>query len=148
MSKRKNLDKEEREEVIRFLLAGSNNGVLRRGAYKITAEEFGCEWQSIKRLWKKYDGQKQAGVAHPQLESGRKGNAARRSDFEELRERLRDVPLSDRTTAPLGFGARNSLVHAARQPREVRVKGTLERAQAVSHRRREARKGGVGVAVG
>ena len=65
--------------MIRYLLPGSSNGVLKRGAYKAAAVESGCEWQSIKRLWKKYEKQRQAGVAHPQLESGRKGKTGRKS---------------------------------------------------------------------
>ena len=96
--KRKNLNSLEREEVIRYVLAGSNNGVLKRGAYKAAAVESGCEWQSIKRLWKKYEKQRQAGVAHQQLESGRKGKTGRKSiPIEELRARLREIPLNDRT---------------------------------------------------
>ena len=56
-------------------------------------------WQSINRLWKKYKKQRQAGVAHPQLESGRKGKTGRKSiPIEELRARLREIPLNDRTT--------------------------------------------------
>ena len=56
-------------------------------------------WQSINRLWKKYEKQRQAGVAHPQLESGRKGKTGRKSiPIEELRARLREIPLNDRTT--------------------------------------------------
>ena len=48
---------------------------------------------------KKHDEQKQAGVAHPQLESCRKGKCGqKRMNIQELRERLRDIPLSDRTT--------------------------------------------------
>ena len=52
-----------------------------------------------KRLWKKYDDQKRAGVAHPQLESGRKRKCGQKGiNIEELRGRLHDIPLSDRTT--------------------------------------------------
>ncbi|CAN0237676.1 unnamed protein product, partial [Ascophyllum nodosum] len=75
------------------------DGVLQRGAYKEAAEKFGCCWVSIKRLWRKYDGQQQAGVAFPQLANSRKGNSGQKGiPVEELRERLRDIPIDDRTT--------------------------------------------------
>ncbi|CAN0202703.1 unnamed protein product [Ascophyllum nodosum] len=52
-----------------------------------------------KRLWRKYDEQHQVGVAHPQLANGRKEKSGKkRIPFEELRARLRDIPLNDRTT--------------------------------------------------
>ena len=99
MAKRKNLNDLEKAAVIWHLLAGSKDGVLKRGAYKAAAEEFGCEWQSIKRLRRKYNEQHQAGVAHPQLANGRKGKSGRKGiPIEELRARLRDIPLNDRTT--------------------------------------------------
>ena len=70
--KRKNFNDLEKAAMIRHLFAGSKDGVLRRGAYKAAAEKFGCHWQSIQRLWRKYDEQQQAGVAFPQLANGRK----------------------------------------------------------------------------
>ena len=78
MAKRKNLNDSERDEVIRYLLAGSTAGVLKKGAYKAAAEEFGCEWQSIKRLWRKYDQQHKAGVVNPQLATDRRGKSGRK----------------------------------------------------------------------
>ncbi|CAM9440165.1 unnamed protein product, partial [Sphacelaria rigidula] len=63
----KNLNVLEKFAGIRYLLAGSKDGILKRGAYKAAAEEFGCGWKSINRLWKKHDQQREAGVAHPQL---------------------------------------------------------------------------------
>ena len=99
MAKRKNLNDLEKAGVIRHLLAGSKDEVMKRGAYKAAAEEFGCGWQLIKRLWRKYDEQHQAGVAHRQLADGRKGKSGRKGILiEELRARLRDIPLNDRTT--------------------------------------------------
>ncbi|CAN0453030.1 unnamed protein product, partial [Ascophyllum nodosum] len=54
---------------------------------------------TIKRLWTKYDQQHKAGVANPQLANRRKGNSGQKGvDAEELRVRLRDIPLNDRTT--------------------------------------------------
>ena len=92
MPKRKNFNDSEKDEVIRYLLAGSTAGVLRRGAYKDAGEKFGC-------YWTKYDQQHKAGVANPQLANRRKGNNGQKGvDAEELRVRLRDIPLNDRTT--------------------------------------------------
>lgn len=97
--KRKNFTKEEKEEVIRHLLAGSNKGKVQKGAYKQAAEEFGCCPETISRLWASYTQQRNAGVAHPDLTSGRKGKSGRKGiPLEVLRERLRDIPLNERTT--------------------------------------------------
>ncbi|CAB1099225.1 unnamed protein product [Ectocarpus sp. CCAP 1310/34] len=47
----------------------------------------------------RYDTQHKAGVASPQIENRRKGNSGRKGiPLEELKERLRDIPLNDRTT--------------------------------------------------
>ena len=98
VAKRKNFTTSEKK-VIRFLLAGSNNGVLKHGAFTASAEKFGCCWETIKRLWRRYDQQHKAGVASPQLANRRKGNSGQRGiPLEELRARLRDIPLNDRTT--------------------------------------------------
>ena len=99
MPKRKNLNCLETAAVTRHLLAGSKDGVLKRGAYKAAAEEFGCKSQWIKRLWRKYDEQHQTGATHPQLANGRKGKNGRKGiPVEDLLARLRDIPLNDRTT--------------------------------------------------
>lgn len=76
--KRKNFTREEKEEVLRHLLAGSNNGVVKQGAYTEAAKKFGCCPETISRLWAKFDQQKKAGVAHPDLENGRKGKSGRK----------------------------------------------------------------------
>ncbi|CAB1119370.1 unnamed protein product [Ectocarpus sp. CCAP 1310/34] len=99
VAKRKNFNNSEKEEVIRHLLTGSKNGVLPYGAFKAAAEKFGCHWETNKRLWRRYDTQHKAGVSSPQLANRRNGNSGRKGvPIEELRERLRDIPLNDRTT--------------------------------------------------
>ena len=75
VSKRKYLNDWERGAVIRYLLAGSNNRVLQRGAFTVAAEEFGCEYKSIKRLWRRYEAQCVAGVIEPDLSTNRKGRS-------------------------------------------------------------------------
>ncbi|CAM9920520.1 unnamed protein product, partial [Sphacelaria rigidula] len=97
--KRKNLDDPEREEDIRYLLTRSVDGVLKRDAYKNTAAKFGCHWETIERVWLKYEEEIAAGFAHPNLQSGCKGNSGKKGiGIEELRTRLRDIPLNKRTT--------------------------------------------------
>ncbi|CAB1111797.1 unnamed protein product [Ectocarpus sp. CCAP 1310/34] len=99
VAKRKNFNEEETEEVIRYLLPGSKNGVLRYGAFKEAGEKFGWYWETIKRLWMRYDTQHKAGVASPQIDNRRKGNSGRQGiPLEELKERPRDIPLNERTT--------------------------------------------------
>lgn len=96
--KRKNLKEKEKVAVIRHLLAGSKHGVLKHGAYKEAAVKFGCHWHSIQRLWRRYEVQNQAGLAFPDLTKGRKGKSGRKGiPIEVLRERLRSIPLNDRT---------------------------------------------------
>ena len=66
---------------------------------KATADKNNCDWRTVRLLWKSYNEQKEAGVATPHPTSRRKGNSGRkRIDLEELRERLRDIPLNDKTT--------------------------------------------------
>ncbi|CAM9446788.1 unnamed protein product [Sphacelaria rigidula] len=48
--KRKNLDDPERKEIIRYLLTRSVDEVLKRGAYKNAAAEFGCHWETVERV--------------------------------------------------------------------------------------------------
>ncbi|CAM9804210.1 unnamed protein product, partial [Sphacelaria rigidula] len=97
--KRKNLDDPESEEVIRYLLTRSLDGVLKRGAYKNSAVEFGCHWETVKGVWLKYEEDTAAGVIHPNLQSGRKGKSGGKGiGIEALRTRLRDIPLNERTT--------------------------------------------------
>ncbi|CAM9903556.1 unnamed protein product, partial [Sphacelaria rigidula] len=71
--KRKNYSDFEREEVIRHLLAGSKDGVRKRGACQAAAEKFGCYWETSKRLWIKYDQQRKAGISTPQQATGHRG---------------------------------------------------------------------------
>ncbi|CAN0383563.1 unnamed protein product, partial [Pylaiella littoralis] len=99
VAKRKNFNNSEKEEVNRHLLTCSKNGVLPYGAFKAAAEKFGCHWETIKKLWRRYDTQHKAGVSSPQLANRRNGNSGRKGiPIEELRERLRDIPLNNRTT--------------------------------------------------
>ncbi|CAN0555147.1 unnamed protein product, partial [Ectocarpus sp. 8 AP-2014] len=95
--KRKNFTTLEKEEVIRHLLFSWHNkdGVLRRGVYKADGEEFGCVWKTIMRLWKKYDQQR--------LGKGRCGQKG--VPIDELRPRLREIPLNDRTTTQCRLAA-------------------------------------------
>ena len=66
---------------------------------KATADKNNCDWRTVRLLWKRYNEQKEEGVATPHPTSRRKGNSGRkRIDLEELREGLRDIPLNDRTT--------------------------------------------------
>ena len=92
-AKRKNFSSSERDALILYVLSGSKDGVLKRGAYTEAASRYEWHWETIKRIWIDYENQRTAGVENPKLVSGRKG-----VDITELRTRLRDVPLNQRTT--------------------------------------------------
>ena len=47
---RKNFALSEREELVRHLLAGSEDEVLKRDALQKAAEKYGCHWQTIERV--------------------------------------------------------------------------------------------------
>jgi transcriptional regulator of acetoin/glycerol metabolism len=98
-TKRKNFNVLEREEVIRHLLANSEDGVLRHGAYQEAAEKYGCSWKTIKGVWAKHEQREAAGDPSAYIGNNRKGNSGRKGiDLEDLRTRLRDIPLNERTT--------------------------------------------------
>ncbi|CAB1108390.1 unnamed protein product [Ectocarpus sp. CCAP 1310/34] len=98
-TKRKNFNALEREEVIRHLLANSEDGVLRHGAYQEAAEKYGCSWKTIKGVWAKHEQREAAGDPSAYIGNNRKGNSGRKGiDLEDLRTRLRDIPLNERTT--------------------------------------------------
>ncbi|CAM9158801.1 unnamed protein product, partial [Pylaiella littoralis] len=50
-------------------------------AFKAAGEKFGCHWETIKRLWRRYETQHKAGVASPQLANRRKANSGRKGWF-------------------------------------------------------------------
>ena len=98
-AKRKNFSSSERDALILYVLSGSKDGVLKRGAYTEAASRYEWHWETIKRIWIDYENQRTAGVENRKLVSGRKGNCGRKGvDITELRTRLRDVPLNQRTT--------------------------------------------------
>lgn len=47
----------EKGEITRHLLARSSSGVIQHGAYQQAAQEYGCYWKTIKRLWQTYSQQ-------------------------------------------------------------------------------------------
>ncbi|CAN0449801.1 unnamed protein product, partial [Ascophyllum nodosum] len=113
--KRKNFSKEEAHAVIRWLLTHSDKGVIKHGAYTSAAEKFGCEYRTIKRLWKKYKDQNEQGVLSPELGNKRKENAGRKGiPLVDLKQQLHDIPLGERTTQrrlAASFGIPQSTLH-------------------------------------
>ncbi|CAM9256569.1 unnamed protein product [Pylaiella littoralis] len=97
--KRKNFNVLEREEVIRYLLATSKDGARRHGSFQEAAVKYGCSWKTIKGVWVKHEKREAAGDPSAYIRNDRKGKSGRKGiDIEELRTRLRDVPLNERTT--------------------------------------------------
>ena len=94
-TKRKNFNVLEREEVIRHLLANSKDRVLRHGSYQEAAVKYGCGWETIKGVWAKHEQREAAGDPSAYIGNNRKGKSGRKGiDLEDLRTRLRDIPLT------------------------------------------------------
>ena len=111
---RKNL-KDERRAVIDELLEGSNSGKLAHGDIKRVAQQFGCSTKQVSAVWRQYKSQKDAGIAAPSLRSKRAGNYGRKGvDVEALREKLKQIPMKNRTTCGLLLHSWSSLVRPSR----------------------------------
>ncbi|CAM9635575.1 unnamed protein product, partial [Ascophyllum nodosum] len=96
---RKNLKENERSAVIDGLLEGSKNGKLAHGDIKRVAQQFACSRKQVTTVWQRYKEQKDAGIAAPSLRNKRGGNSGRKGiDLEELRDKLRHIPVKNRTT--------------------------------------------------
>ena len=75
--KRKNLTTFQKRGAIAELLKGSNNGKLCRGDLKRVGEQFEQQPETISRLWKSYNQQKEDCVVDPNLDNRRKVNSGR-----------------------------------------------------------------------
>ena len=80
------------------LLRGSNDGKLCKGDLRRVAQQMGCVWKTVSRLWKKYVGQRAAGVGDPDITSNRKNCGRQVIDLEDLREAPEDITITKRTT--------------------------------------------------
>ena len=59
----------------------------------------GSRSSELTAVWKRYKEQKDAGIAAPSFRNKRGGNLGRKGiDLEELRDKLRHIPLKNRTT--------------------------------------------------
>ena len=97
--RRKNLNENGRRALIDELLAGSKQGKLAHGDMKRVAEQFGCSPKQVAAVWKLYKEQKDAGIASPNLRNKRVAKSGPKGhNWEELREKLRHIPLKNRTT--------------------------------------------------
>ena len=97
--KRKNLTTSQKRGAIAELLKGSNNGKLCRGDLKRVGEQFEQHPETISRLWKSYNQQKEDGVVDPNLDNRRKVNSGRKGiDLVAVRSALKEIPIKSRTT--------------------------------------------------
>ncbi|CAN0514412.1 unnamed protein product, partial [Ectocarpus sp. 12 AP-2014] len=97
--KRKNLTTSEKRGMIDELLKGSTNGVLQHGDFKRVSEIYGQKPRTVSKYWKEYKRQKAEGVQSPDLHNHRKNNSGQKGvDLAALIEKLKDVPLKNRTT--------------------------------------------------
>lgn len=97
MSPRPNLTNETRCAVVGFLTGKLNNGKLCKGAIQEAAEKFKTSKFTIYRIWNMVKGDIFNGIWN--ANSKKKGNVGRkRKDWTEKLSKIKDVPLSERTT--------------------------------------------------
>ncbi|CAN0270881.1 unnamed protein product, partial [Pylaiella littoralis] len=97
--KRKNLTTSEKRAAIAELLKGSKNGKLGKGDLKRVGEQFQQHPQTISRLWKDYNKQKDAGEVDPNLDNKRKQKSGRKGiDLVSIQAALAGIPIKNRTT--------------------------------------------------
>ena len=112
---RNNLKEDERRAVIDELLEGSNSGKLAHGDIKRVTQQFGCSTKQVSAVCIQYKSQKDAGIAAPSLRSKHAGNSGRKGvDVEALREKLKQIPMKNRTTCGLLLHSWSSLVRPSR----------------------------------
>ena len=101
--KRKNLTTFQQRGAIAELLKGSNNGKLCRGDLMRVGEQFEQHLETISRLWKSYNQQKEDGVLDPNLGNRRKVNSGRKGiDLVAVRPALKQIPIKSRTMRSCG----------------------------------------------
>ena len=76
--KRKNITTSQKRGAIAELLKGSNNMKLCSGDLNRVGEQFEQHPETINRLWKSYNQQKEDGVVDPNLDNRRKVNSGRK----------------------------------------------------------------------
>ncbi|CAM9993707.1 unnamed protein product, partial [Pylaiella littoralis] len=98
--KRKNLTTSEKRAAIAELLKGSKNGKLGKGDLKRVGEQFQQHPQTISRLWKDYNKQKDAGEVDPNLDNKRKQKSGRKGIdlVVSIQAALAGIPIKNRTT--------------------------------------------------
>jgi hypothetical protein len=95
---KKNVTDEERKQNVAAVLARSNNGVPKRGAFVEVASYFPFTVVTVSRIWHRAAESAEANGYYdsPSLMKGRCGR--RKSDRSGELERLRDVPIPQRST--------------------------------------------------
>ncbi|KAF0715606.1 hypothetical protein As57867_003286, partial [Aphanomyces stellatus] len=96
----KHLNDAERRQAYEMLLAGSDNGVLRYGAFAFTAQHFGCSWRTISRLWASARLSIRDGSLTAVTSTKIKGNSGttRKRSKEEIELAIKSVAQHDRQT--------------------------------------------------
>ena len=87
------LTPDQRRIVFVEHLCGSSDGKLRKGDLSRVAQQMGCGWKTVPRLWNKYEGQRAAGVGDPDITSNCKNYGRKGIDVEDLRQTLKDIPI-------------------------------------------------------
>ncbi|KAG9401943.1 hypothetical protein AC1031_021977 [Aphanomyces cochlioides] len=92
-----NLTNDQRQDLFMHLLELSNDRVLPQNALTATANLFGTSRQSVSRIWKRGLQKPQVGL-YTNVTSRRKDRCGRKLKYVDITEKIRAVPLNERTT--------------------------------------------------
>jgi DNA invertase Pin-like site-specific DNA recombinase len=111
-NKRKNLTKQERDDIYKALLQSSNNGTLRKISTRLVSQTFNCSMRTVERIWERAKACIQAGTTID-VQSTKPMNCGKKkiqADFAPLAE----IPLNERSTIRAivsKIGMKKSTVH-------------------------------------
>lgn len=95
----KELNQNQRESILQFLLMRYKDNKLNHGAINEAAANFKVHRRTISRLWKRAQQSKENGNEVFNVESRKRGRCGpKKKDFSQQLEKIKDIPLNQRRT--------------------------------------------------
>jgi transposase-like protein len=111
-----NLSDATRRAIVNDILRSSTDDKVPHGTYAELAQEYGCHWHTIDRVWKRYTENVAQGIVGGAPESKIKGNSGRKPyDRADLARKISAIPVTERRrVAPTAarIGVSGSLVRS------------------------------------